>query len=116
MYEYRAKVLRLVDGDTVDAAIDLGFGLAFTARFRLAGLNTPERGQAGGAAATEALRKALYDAAGPGGYVACRTDRDRQDKYGRYLITFFDLKGASINQWLLDNNLAVPYTYTENQQ
>ena len=42
MYHYKAKVLRVVDGDTYDMEVDLGFGIKFNARFRLNGIDTPE--------------------------------------------------------------------------
>ena len=42
MYDYKAKLLRVVDGDTVDAEIDLGFDISVKKRIRLVGINTPE--------------------------------------------------------------------------
>ena len=42
MYEYEMKVLRVVDGDTVDAQIDLGFKVHHNIRVRLYGINAPE--------------------------------------------------------------------------
>ena len=43
MYEYKAKVLRVVDGDTVDVDIDLGFGVwMHKERVRMMGIDTPE--------------------------------------------------------------------------
>ena len=42
MYEYEAKVVRVVDGDTVDALIDIGFSVWVKKRIRLYGINTPE--------------------------------------------------------------------------
>ena len=42
MYEYKAKVLRVVDGDTIDVMIDLGFKTFIKTRLRLYGINTPE--------------------------------------------------------------------------
>ena len=43
MYEYRVKILRVVDGDTVDVDIDLGFGVwMHKERVRLYGIDTPE--------------------------------------------------------------------------
>ena len=43
MYEYRAKILKVVDGDTVDVDIDLGFGVVLTdERVRIMGIDTPE--------------------------------------------------------------------------
>jgi len=42
MYEYRARVTRVVDGDTVDATVDLGFHMQALLRFRVYGIDTPE--------------------------------------------------------------------------
>ena len=42
MYNYKAKCIRVVDGDTIDAMIDLGFGVHVKKRIRLAGINAPE--------------------------------------------------------------------------
>ena len=42
MYVYKAKLDRVVDGDTVDANIDLGFDISINKRIRLAGIDTPE--------------------------------------------------------------------------
>ena len=42
MYEYKAKLVRVIDGDTVDAMIDLGFDVWIKKRVRLYGINTPE--------------------------------------------------------------------------
>ena len=42
MYEYKIKVTRVVDGDTVDAELDLGFNIIYKERIRLMGIDTPE--------------------------------------------------------------------------
>ena len=42
MYEYSCKVERVVDGDTIDAVLDLGFDILYRARIRLYGIDTPE--------------------------------------------------------------------------
>ena len=42
MYDYKAKLVRVVDGDTIDAEIDLGFDISVKKRIRLVGINTPE--------------------------------------------------------------------------
>jgi micrococcal nuclease len=42
MYTYKAKCTRVVDGDTIDATIDLGFDITIKKRIRLAGINAPE--------------------------------------------------------------------------
>ena len=43
MYTYKAKLQRVVDGDTIDATIDLGFDIFVKKRIRFAGINAPER-------------------------------------------------------------------------
>ena len=42
MFEYRVKITRVVDGDTVDAELDLGFNIKYKERIRLMGIDTPE--------------------------------------------------------------------------
>ena len=42
MYKYKAKVVKIVDGDTIDVVIDLGFKISTHQRIRLEGINTPE--------------------------------------------------------------------------
>ena len=42
MYEYKAIIRRVVDGDTVDVTLDLGFNILYNSRIRLLGINTPE--------------------------------------------------------------------------
>ena len=42
MWEYRAEILRVIDGDTVDARVDLGFKVHYNVRVRLHGINAPE--------------------------------------------------------------------------
>ena len=42
MYQYKAKLIRVVDGDTIDAAVDVGFGITVTQRFRVDGYDAPE--------------------------------------------------------------------------
>jgi len=42
MYKYKAHITNIVDGDTFDADVDLGFGITASHRFRLNGIDTPE--------------------------------------------------------------------------
>lgn len=49
MYEYRATVIRVIDGDTVDLRIDLGFDASINVRVRLDGIDAPVRAYDGGA-------------------------------------------------------------------
>lgn len=108
MYQYAATVVRAVDGDTVDLDVALGFRISNRDRFRLTGINAPERGQLGWAEATAALATMI-----PAGSVVAiqthhPTTRDPKDKYGRWLATVF-FNGADINQAMVDQGHAVEY-------
>ena len=89
MYEYFVKeVKNVVDGDTIDVIIDLGFDILFSSRVRLAGIDTPESRttdkaeKALGIEAKEYLKKQLKDAKS----VVIRTEKmDSSEKYGRIL-------------------------------
>lgn len=114
IWGYRVKIIRCVDGDTVDVEIDLGFQVKLSERLRLAGIDTPERGQKNYNQARQRLEQLLASAALPGGYVICKTSldkhgRDRRGKFGRPLIEFFDKTGESINQKLVAEGLAKEY-------
>lgn len=93
MYEYRMVALnRVIDGDTVDATLDLGFGLWASFRFRVAGVDTPERGQADWARAN--LITQAWFAAGDG--VTVRTHKAGPSTggigdgaFGRWLGDFY---------------------------
>jgi len=68
MYEYEMKVIRIIDGDTIDAQVDLGFKVHHNVRIRLFGINTPEvrtrdaEEKVRGKAATERVRELLSGA------------------------------------------------------
>lgn len=88
MYEYRARITRVIDGDTVEAEIDLGFHVSLTVTLRLAGINAPEtRGteRPRGLAATRYLEALLHNLAGDTRVLTVRTRKDVTEKYGRYL-------------------------------
>jgi micrococcal nuclease len=110
VYEYRATILKVVDGDTVDVDVDLGFDVHHLLRLRLDGIDAPERGKPGGSEATAFLRD-LLDVGQP---VIIRTEKDRQEKYGRYLATITLLAGGlpekiTVNTKMLNAGHAVEY-------
>ena len=110
LYTYAAKITRVVDGDTVDADVDLGFNVwRHNERLRLDGVDTPERGEPGYDEATEALSRRI---SGRSVYIctvpAKRSTKEQTGKYGRYLATIW-YEGRNINQWLLDEGLGAPY-------
>lgn len=61
VYTYRATSDRVIDGDTFVANVDLGFFVAIKIHVRLHGVDTPEKGQAGWAEATDALKALITD-------------------------------------------------------
>jgi micrococcal nuclease len=114
MYEYRVKqVLKVVDGDTIDVVIDLGFDISFTSRVRLAGIDTPEsrttdaREKILGLEVKEYLKKALDGATD----IVIRTEKvDSSEKYGRILgWLFINRQTDSLNLQLVNKGYAWSY-------
>ena len=114
MYEYRVKkVLKIVDGDTIDVDLDLGFDISFTQRVRLAGIDTPESRttdkyeKALGLEVKDKLKHAIEAAK----TIIIRTEKpDSTEKYGRILgWVFLDENPISINQTLIDEGFAWSY-------
>lgn len=109
MFEYEARIVRWVDGDTVDLEVSLGFRVTFQDRFRLYGVDTPERGMPGYAEATAFC----MGSAPAGASVHIRSHRPEmmhQDKYGRWLaVVTPGTADLSINDSLIAAGLAVPY-------
>lgn len=115
-HDYRvAQVMRVVDGDTVDLSIDVGFYLHAGLRFRLLGIDTPERGQPGAAEATAYTRRWLdnnLSLADVG--VELRATTWRADSFGRWLadVYSFDtttgIRVAGLSGDLIEHGHAVP--------
>jgi len=92
MFEYYARVKRIVDGDTIDFEVDLGFNVKIDIRGRLLGVDTPERGHEDWAKATNECNKLLSSVAEKKGtfpydeqlYVVIKTQKT--GKYGRWLV------------------------------
>ena len=117
MYEYRCKIVRVVDGDTVDVDIDLGFGVwLHKERVRLHGIDTPE-------SRTRDLEEKKYgllakqkikDFMPVGSMQTLVTMKDKAGKFGRILGKFliYDKKTdaqMSINDWMIREHHAVEY-------
>ena len=117
MHEYNCKILRVVDGDTVDVDIDLGFDIILSRqRIRLYGIDTPE-------SRTRDLDEKKYgllakqmvqDYCPVGSTITLRTRKDDRGKFGRILGEFmvYDAKTDSVrpvNNILIDSYLAVAY-------
>jgi len=114
MYEYFVKeVKNVVDGDTIDVIIDLGFDILFASRVRLAGIDTPESRttdkaeKALGLEAKDYLKKQLKDAKS----VVIRTEKmDSSEKYGRILgWVYINGESESINNKMINDGYAWGY-------
>ena len=112
MYRYNVEVTRIVDGDTVDVDIDLGFGMVYKKqRVRMMGIDTPE-------SRTRDLEEKFYGLASKAHLTELLKDQKVQlqsydkGKFGRIMgelwrVTNFADK--SLNQYLVEKNHAVPY-------
>jgi micrococcal nuclease len=113
-YIYRVKkVLKVVDGDTIDADIDLGFDISLTKRVRLAGIDTPEsrttdlKEKALGLEVKEWLKKRLEGAKD----ILIKTQLpDSTEKYGRILgKLYINNEETSLNEQMIDEGYAWSY-------
>jgi micrococcal nuclease len=107
MYEYRAKIERVVDGDTVVVTVDLGFSIRSKMVLRLYGINAPELvGDPGPGRASKEFLVSLVE----GRDVTIRTYKDKGDKYGRILAELFcDGDAESVNRQMIRAGFAVEY-------
>jgi len=114
MYEYSVKkVLKVIDGDTIDVDIDLGFNVSYTQRVRLAGIDTPEsrtkdlKEKALGLEVKDYLSKRLKDAK----VIVIKTELpDSTEKYGRILgWIYVDGEKISVNENMIKEGYAWTY-------
>ena len=114
MYEYRVKkLLNVVDGDTIDVDIDLGFDISLMKRVRMAGIDTPESRTSDkfektlGLEAKEYLKKHIKDAQS----IVIKTELpDSSEKYGRILgWVYVDGGTKSINEMMIEDGYAWGY-------
>ncbi len=114
MFEYRVKqVTKVVDGDTIDVDIDLGFSISYSQRLRLAGIDTPESRTSDrfektlGVESKDYLKHKLKDAKD----VVVRTEKpDSSEKYGRILgWVYVDGNTKSVNEQMIEDGYAWGY-------
>jgi micrococcal nuclease len=114
MYEYRVKkLLAVIDGDTIDVEIDLGFDISITKRVRLAGIDTPEsrtsdKYEKSLGLESKALLKQRLSAAQT---IVIKTEKpDSSEKYGRVLgWLFLDEDKTSFNETMIATGYAWSY-------
>ena len=111
MYIYTAHVTKVIDGDTIEIDLDLGFGVWYrNQRVRLNGIDTPEsrtkdkdeknRGELSKSKLKELVENKI---------VKITTAIDPDDKFGRILAIIETKEGINVNEWLITNNYAVDY-------
>lgn len=111
LYIFNVKIERIVDGDTVDVTIDLGFDVYIKERVRLYGVDTPELNSSN-AAEREYAKRATERATElmpPGQWMIMKSQEFRRGKYGRVLGTFMTPDGRDVGQVLIQEGHAEPY-------
>ena len=114
MYQYKCRINKVLDGDTVDIDLDLGFNIVLAnQRVRMLGVDTPESRTANKEEKVRGTlsKKKLGEKLPTGSWVKINTQRDdgNDDKFGRILGEFILDDGTNVNKWLIENNYAVPY-------
>ena len=103
MYNYKAKITNVVDGDTFDFEIDLGFGITYASRLRLYGVDTPE---VRGSEREEGLRVKAHVKQLIEGKQVGLTTRKWKGKYGRYIADVYPWGyGDEYDMWSLSRYL-----------
>lgn len=112
LYFYSAEVKKIIDGDTLDIVIDLGFDTLRKTRVRLYGVNTPESRTSDieekklGLAAKEFTEQWITKA---GGKIKIQTILDKNEKYGRVLAKVFNDTDECLNTDIIASGLAREY-------
>lgn len=109
MYQYKALIVDVYDGDTVTAIVELGFFVKAQIKIRLYGIDTPEiRGEEREAGL---LSKIRLEELILNKNVIIKTYKDKQEKYGRWLADIYLLNDEtkSVNTILLEEGLAKKY-------
>ena len=113
MYEYKAKCTRVVDGDTIDCEIHLGFDIVIRERVRLANINAPEsrtrnlEEKVRGLASKDRVIELMEE----NEVFVLRTEYDRSGKYGRVIGVIVLSDGGILNDLLVSEGHAVAVNY-----
>ena len=113
MYEYRARIVRVIDGDTVEAEVDLGFHISSRMMLRLFGINTPEikgPNRPAGLSARDYLQHLIQTHTDSTSQLTIRTQKDATEKYGRCLATLV-AGDVNLNEALIAAGHAVVAMY-----
>ena len=97
MHDQSAKVIKIVDGDTIDFDVDLGFNITIRVRGRLMDVDTPERGHEDWKLATQELNMLITSERDADGYVTIMTTKT--GKYGRWLVKVGNINKTLAEKW-----------------
>ncbi len=104
MYEYRATIVRVIDGDTLEVAVDLGFRIVMEQTLRLLGVNAPEMNAPGleERAKAQAAKEFVAGICWPGRVVRIQSHKPRPtDRYGRWLATITLPDGCDLTEQII---------------
>jgi micrococcal nuclease len=111
---YQAKVLKVIDGDTLDLLVDLGFNVHHQIRVRLNGVNTPESRTTDKAEKQLGLQAKAFteDWVARHPVVHVSTSKDKKEKFGRILALVYcdESKHCCLNEALIDSGNARAYS------
>ena len=117
MYEYKCKeIKKIVDGDTLDVVLDLGFNIFHSCRVRMAGIDTPESRtrdldeKARGKLAKEFLKNWVTEYENNKKNIVIKTQKEKaKGKFGRVLGELW-VEGVNVNEDMIQSYHAVPYS------
>lgn len=112
LFHYKAKVERIIDGDTIDVVLDLGFDISYRGRVRFAGINAPESRTRDAVEKEQGLAAKRYVedwTSALDGKVIIQTTLDDRGKFGRILGRILNEEGECLNDEMVSLGHAVPY-------
>jgi micrococcal nuclease len=112
MYQYKAQLIKVIDGDTIEVDFDLGFGVWLrNQRIRLFGIDTPESRTSDKEEKIRGLlsKKKLIDLLAASKFLLIETELDPEEKYGRILARVETDGQINVNDWMVENYYAVSY-------
>ena len=112
LYCYRATVLRVVDGDTIDVMLDLGFSVSLKERIRFYGINAPESRTRDADEKVRGLAAKAFVILWTEAHadeITIRTRIDKRGKFGRILGEIINAAGVCLNDLMIEQGHAVAY-------
>ena len=112
LFHYKATVDRVIDGDTIDVVLDLGFDISYRGRIRFQGINAPESRTRDAVEKQAGLAAKRYVEDWINGHeqrVIIQTSLDDRGKFGRILGRILNDEGECLNDELVSLGHATPY-------